>query len=160
MPAPIPYADLVSSEDPLTLLASTPDRIAELVSGWGAARWASSYAPGKWSAAQLVLHLAQDEIGWSNRVRLALTVEGYAIQPYDGAAWVALETPTEADAALASFLALRRLNLVLYRRIDLERRLRPMPHPEFGDISIDWILRTLAGHDLHHLRHLRAIPER
>jgi hypothetical protein len=104
-----------------------------------------------------MLHLAHDEITWGNRVRLALTVDRYAVQPYDGAHWVALETPTEADAALASYLALRRLNLVLYRRLSSDQRARPFPHSELGEISIDWILQRVAGHDIHHLRQLQAI---
>jgi hypothetical protein len=152
-----PYAHLVGTRDPLSLLASTPDRIADLVRGWDARRWSQTYAPGKWTAAQLVLHLAQDEIGFGSRVRLALTVGGYVVQPYEGADWVALETPTEPETALGAFLALRRLNLLLYRRIPADQRKRPVRHPDLGEISIDWILHTLAGHDLHHLRHLQAI---
>lgn len=157
MLAPLPYADLVGSEDPLALLASTPDRIAKLVRDWDAKRWSATYAPGKWTAAQLVLHLAHDEIGFCNRIRLALSVAGYVVQPYDGADWVALETPTEPDTALEAYRALRRLNLLLYRRLPPDLRARPIPHPELGEISIDWILNTLAGHDLHHLRHLERI---
>ena len=153
----IPYADLVGSSDPLDLLASTPRRIAALVRGWSAAQWSRSYGPGKWSAAHLVLHLAQDEVGWSSRVRLALTVPGYVPQPFDGVEWVALESPTEPAIALDAYVALRGLNVLLYRRITDEQRHRPIPHPELGDISIDWIMRVLAGHDLHHLEHLRTI---
>ena len=153
----VPYAELVGSQDPLELLSSTPNQIAELVSDWSTTQWSRSYAPGSWTAAQVVLHLAHDEIGWCNRVRLALTVKNYAVQPYDGAQWVTLETPTDPQTALATFLALRRLNLILYRRIPLEQRLQPFSHPEYGEISIDWMLRTLAGHDLHHLQHLRTI---
>lgn len=157
MLASLPYADLVGSQDPLALLTSTPDRIAELVRGWDTRCWSSTYAPGKWTAAQLILHLAHDEIGWCNRVRLALTVDDYVVQPYDGARWVALETPTDPEAALASYLALRRLDLVLYRRIPSDQRARSLPHPELDEISIDWILQTLAGHDLHHFRQLETI---
>jgi hypothetical protein len=157
MLAPLPYAELVCSQEPLALLASTPDRIADLVARWDAGLWSATYAPGKWTAAQIVLHLAHDEIGWCNRVRLALTIDDYVVQPYDAAHWVALETPTDPEAALASYVALRRLNLILYRRIPMDRRAQPFPHPELGEISIDWILQTLAGHDLHHLRQLEAI---
>jgi hypothetical protein len=138
-------------------LDSTPNRIAELVRDWDAARWSATYAPGKWTAAEIVLHLAQDEIGFGNRVRFALTQDNYVIPPYEGADWVAVESPTAPRVALAAFLALRRLNLILYKSIPAERRARPIAHPEFGEISIEWILHTLAGHDLHHLQHLRAI---
>jgi hypothetical protein len=153
----LPYADLVGDQDPLALLSSTPLRIERLVRGLDRSRWASSYAPGKWTAAQLVLHLAQDEIGWCNRIRLALSVEGYAVQPYDGDRWVELESPADPAAALDTYLALRRLNVLLYARLSPEQRARSFPHPEAGTISVEWILRVLAGHDLHHLRHLEAI---
>ncbi|HEY2953988.1 MAG TPA: DinB family protein [Candidatus Eisenbacteria bacterium] len=157
MIAPLPYADLVGSRDTLALLASTPGRIAGLVQGWDARRWSRTYAPGKWTAAQVVLHLAHDEIGWGKRVRLALADDHYVVQPYDGARWVDAEPATDPHAALEAFLALRRLNLKLFAGIPTERRARPFRHPEMGEISIDWILQTLAGHDLHHLRHLEAI---
>ena len=120
MLAPLLYADFVGSQDPLLLLALTPHRITALVRGWDAVRWSKAYTLGKWTASQIVLHLAHDEIGWGNRVRLALTVDGYVVQPYDGARWIALESPTDAEAALASYAALRHLNLLLYRRIPPE----------------------------------------
>lgn len=157
MLAALPYADLVGSQDPLALLASTPARIAELVRSWDARRWSETYAPGKWTGAQLVLHLAHDEIGWCNRIRLALTVDRYVVQAYDADRWVARETPADPETALAAYLTLRRLNLLLYERIPTDERSRPFPHPDVGRISIDWILQTLAGHDLHHLRHLEMI---
>lgn len=157
MDAEVPYADLLGPTDPMEVLAETPTRIEAMVRAWDSPRWAASYAPGKWNATQLVLHLAQDEIGWCNRVRLALSQQGYVVQPYDGAAWVALETPVPPDVALEAFVALRRLNLTLYRRLTREQRARPFRHPELGDISIEWIIRVLAGHDLHHLRHFNAI---
>jgi hypothetical protein len=153
----IPYSDLVGQDDPLQLLTSTPGCIAALVGGWDIRRWAATYALGKWTGAQIVLHLAQDEIGWCNRIRLALSVEPYAVQAYDGDRWVELETPALPEVALDAYLALRRLNLLLYRKLSMDQRARPIPHPEYGPISIEWILRVLAGHDLHHLRHLQLI---
>jgi hypothetical protein len=50
--------------------------------------------------------------------------------------------------------------VALYRRLTREQRDRPIRHPEFGGISVAWIIRVLAGHDLHHLQHLRTIAER
>lgn len=157
MLASLPYAEFVGSADPLTLLATTPDRIAKLVQGWDTKRWSMTYAPGSWTASQLVLHLAQDEIGWCNRIRLAATVDPYVVQVYDGAEWVILESPTDPEIALNAYLALRRLNLILFKRIPRDRRMQLFPHSELGEISIDWIIQTLAGHDLHHLRHLEKI---
>ncbi len=155
----IPYADLLAGADPLIVLAETPIRVEHLVRGWDAHRWAMRYAPGKWTGAQVVLHLAHDEIGWGNRARNTIAVDGYVAQPYDGARWVELETATPPDVALAAFRAMRQLNLGLYRQLNNNQRRRPFSHPEFGEISIDWIISVLAGHDLHHLKHLKTIAE-
>jgi hypothetical protein len=105
----------------------------------------------------VVLHLAQDEITWGGRARLALSVEDYRVQAYDGDRWIALEAGVDPMVALEAFLALRRLNLAFYRRLTTEQRARTMPHAEFGELSVEWIVRTLAGHDIHHLRHLETI---
>jgi len=157
MHAVVPYADLLGVADPLTILSETPAHIGELVRDWDRERWALSYAPDKWNAAELVLHLVHDEIGWCNRVRLALSLDGYVVQPYDGATWMALESPIPGDVALAAFTALRQLNLLLYQRLTRAQRMRPFRHPEVGEISVEWIIRVLAGHDLHHLNHLKMI---
>ena len=154
---PVPYSALVGTADPLALLGSTPQQIAHLVEHWQPTLWSRSYCEGKWSAAQLVLHLAHDEIGWSNRVRLALSVPSYLPVPYDGAEWVRLETPTVPDLALDAFLALRRLNLILYQRLTPLQLAQPLHHPVVGDITIAWILTRIAGHDLHHFTQLQAI---
>jgi hypothetical protein len=81
------------------------------------------------------------------------------VQAYDGPAWVTRETPEDPRAALEAYLARRRLNLGLYRGGRGEGRHRAFQRPEYGEMSVDWILRTLAGHDLHHLRHLEAVRE-
>jgi hypothetical protein len=154
---PVPYSELVGTADPLALLASTPEQIAHLVERWQPTRWLLSYCGGKWSAAQLVLHLAHDEIGWSDRVRLTLSVPGYVPVPYDGAEWVRLETPTDPALALNAFLALRRLNLILYQRLTSQQLMQSLYHPVVGEITIAWIMRRIAGHDLHHLKQLQVI---
>jgi hypothetical protein len=159
MLAAIPYAELVGAQDPVAVLASTPDRLEALTRAWDRWRWSSTYAEGKWSAAQLVLHLAHDEIGWGSRARLALTIDGYVVQPYDGASWVALESPVAPETALTTFVVLRRLNVMLYRRLSSDQRGHRFGHPLTGEISIDWIIHRLAGHDLHHLEHLHAIAK-
>ena len=152
-----PYGEDLGNRDPLEALGETPIRIRTIVERWGDDHFERSYAPGKWSGAQIVLHLAQDEVGWSNRVRMALSGSEYVVQPFDAAAWVERETPVDALAALEAYLALRKLNLGLYRGVGEEERSRPFRHPEVGEMSVDWILRTLAGHDLHHLKQLEKV---
>lgn len=151
------YADLVGGRPPLDLMAATPQAIEAAVRSWTPARFERSYGPGKWTASQLLQHLAQIEITSGNRIRLALTTPDYVVQPWDADRWMAMESPPDGCAALLAYRSLRAWNLHLYRRLTQDDRTAPFWHPEIGPLSIEWFFCTLAGHDLHHLRHLRMI---
>jgi hypothetical protein len=36
-------------------------------------------------------------------------------------------------------------------------RQRPFTHPEYGQLTPDWVAAQLAGHDIHHLKQLQQI---
>lgn len=152
-----PYAGDLGDRDPYQALGDTPRRIEELVAGWTAAQFERSYAPGKWTARQILVHLAQVELGLSTRARYALAADGYAAQPFDQDAWMPLDAPTDARTALGAYLALRAFNLTMWRRLDEQQRGRRFSHPEFGELNVDWIAAQMAGHDIHHLRQFEAI---
>jgi len=48
--------------DPLTILGSTPDKLASLVRDRTSAQLMSAPAPGKWSITQILAHLADAEL--------------------------------------------------------------------------------------------------
>ncbi len=52
-----------------------------------AEQFGRSYAPGKWTATQLFLQLAQPELAFSLRVRMCVTTEYYVVQPFDQDTW-------------------------------------------------------------------------
>ena len=83
MPPKTPYSDDLGDRDPLAAMRDTIDRIAALADAWPADRFERSYAPGKWSARQILTHLAQTEIALGTRARMALTVPEYVAQPFD-----------------------------------------------------------------------------
>ncbi|MBE3073088.1 MAG: DinB family protein [Acidobacteria bacterium] len=152
-----PYQASLGSRDPLTSLAETPDRIRELVGRMGTADFTRPHAPGKWNAREILVHLAQAEMAFGMRVRLALSSATYVVQPFDQDAWMAREPLVEATAALAAYYAMRRWNLPLFRSLSPEERAKTFQHPERGAITISTLLETLAGHELHHLTHLERI---
>jgi hypothetical protein len=84
-----PYAEDLGSLDPLKALADTPRKIQKLTAGWSKAKWEKSYAPGKWSARRILVHLAQAELALTTRVRFAASQDGYVAQPFDQDAWLA-----------------------------------------------------------------------
>jgi hypothetical protein len=63
-----------------------------------------SYAPGKWDARQILIHLAQSELALGYRVRMALTTPAYEAQAFDQDTWIARESKTGGPDALDAFL--------------------------------------------------------
>src|SRR5688572_10511679 len=104
-----PYGDDLGDRDPLRALEETPDEIRRVVDGWSAQQFERSYAPGKWSARRLLVHLAQAELALTTRVRFALSTPGYAAQAFSQDDWIAIDDGMDARTALDAFLALRRM---------------------------------------------------
>ena len=157
MAVPNPYADDLGDLEPLGALSETPGLIASLVQSWPADRWERSYAPGKWSARTILIHLAQTELALPTRARFALTQAGYTAQPFSQDDWIGLDEGADARTALEAYLSLRRLNLAMWRKLTPEQIARPFTHPEYGELTVGWIMAQMAGHDLHHLKQLQAI---
>jgi len=152
-----PYAADLGDMDVMAALREGPVRIKTLVGGLTPAQMASSYAPGKWTAAQLLVHLAQCEFVFGSRVRMALTQDGYTVQPFDQDAWLRREAGTDGQVAFWAYYAMRHLNLQLFAALTPEERRRAFTHPERGPMIVEWILESLAGHERHHLPHFEAI---
>lgn len=152
-----PYAADLGSKDPLKALADTPRKIRSLLETWSARQWERTYAPGKWSARRVLIHLAQAELALTTRVRFAATQDGYVAQPYDQDAWLPLDDHADGPTALDAYTALRRLNLAMFKGMTPAQRKRVFTHPDYGEITPGWVFSQLAGHDIHHLRQLRRI---
>ena len=152
-----PYAQFVEGTNLLETLAQTPAAIDRLVRAWPRERDERSYAPGKWTARQILAHLAQAEMVFSTRLRFAVAEDGHTLQPFDQDKWMGVEAPVPALAALDAYVAMRRMNLALCRTLDATQRARTAKHPEFGDVSVEWIIAFFAGHERNHLAQIETI---
>src|SRR5258708_21218160 len=130
-----PYAAALGSTDPLKALAETPRKIRSLLGKWSRKRWDKSYAPGKWSARQILIHLAQAERALSTRVRFAASQDGYVARPFDQDAWLLLDDHADGPTALDAYTALRRLNLAMFKGMTPVQRKREFTHPEYGALT-------------------------
>lgn len=154
-----PYGASLGSRNAVDALGETPRQYRALADRMTAEQFARSYAPGKWTAAQLLLHLAQTELAFSVRLRMALTADHYTVQPFDQDAWMHREPLVGGRDAVGAYVALREFNLPLYRSLTAEELRRVFQHPERGEMRLGWILELLAGHDLHHLAHIEVIAK-
>src|SRR5215471_18949566 len=108
-----PYGDDLGTLDALKALGDTPKKIQRLTAKWTKRQWEKSYAPGKWSARRVVIHLAQTELALTTRVRFAASQDGYVAQPFNQDAWMPLDEHADGPTALDAYLALRRLNVAM-----------------------------------------------
>ncbi len=152
-----PYAALLGGLPPNEVITDTPKRIAELLARLGPAGLERSYAPGKWTAREIVCHLADTEIAFAFRLRQTVSEPHHIIQPFDQDAWAKNYRSIPASAAAATFSAIRNWNLAFMEAVGPEARSKPVTHPERGDMTFQTILETMAGHDRNHLRQLETI---
>jgi hypothetical protein len=148
---------LLGDRNPLEALEENAQRVEKTARTAGDARLSKSWGPGKWTGKQVLAHLADAEMGVGFRVRQILAEDNHRIQPFDEGAWARRYANVDADKALASFMALRRWNLELFRSLtpaDLEREAF---HPERGPETLGTVIRVLAGHDLNHLGQLERL---
>jgi hypothetical protein len=155
--SPNPYAAHLGSRDALEAFADTPFRIEDLLSRWTDDQFEQTYAPGKWSFRKVLVHLAQTELALGTRMRFALTEDGYRAQNFSQDAWLPLDAGADARTALAVYTTLRRMNVAMVRASSPEQRERRFEHPEYGTLTVGWVIAQMAGHDIHHLKQFEAL---
>ena len=154
-----PYASFLGNKDPREAIAETPGRLASILDTIGPDRAGWSPAPGKWSAREILCHLADCELVFAFRIRQALAEPTHVIQPFDQEKWAATYSATAftTNVALDLFRAARGWNIRLIAALSAEQLARPVTHPERGTMTIETIVETMAGHDLNHFAQLQAI---
>jgi hypothetical protein len=152
-----PYDRFLDGRPVETILAATPGTLAQALASIGAEKASMPIAPGKWSPAQIVCHLADCEIAFGFRLRQTLAEDAPVIQPFDQDKWAATYGGISASEALEAFTALRGWNLRLIKAALPAAADRTATHPERGTMTFQTIVETIAGHDLNHLGQLRKL---
>jgi len=152
-----PYAKFLGSQDPLTVLKETHNRLHNLVHAIGPSRLTQSPAPGKWSPRDILCHLADCEIAFGFRLRQTLAEDHHILQPFDQEKWAATYSSIPATDAIMTFVTLRRWNLLLIESALTTHASKPVTHHERGTMTFSTIVETMAGHDLNHIAQLEKV---
>ena len=151
---------LSAGQDPLSVLASTPKRIAALIAGRDAGQLRRSPGPGRWSVAQIIAHLADAEIVGAYRFRMILAAPGTPIQAFDqdalGARAEIREHATRRRRSRCSSACAPR-SCPWWRGLNDEELDRFGIHAERGKESVRHLLSLYAGHDLNHLAQIERL---
>lgn len=149
----------VEGRDALEVLGSTARRLRTLVDTTDPARWEVRTSPDRWSAREILAHLADVEIvtGW--RFRSILAADGVGVQAYDQNVWAEAfkYAQVERSEALATFTAARASLVSLLKRVDPARYEHHGLHEERGKETVPHLMRLIAGHDLNHLTQVERL---
>jgi hypothetical protein len=152
-----PYDSFLDGRSPQEILSSTPGALAAVLVAIGPERVSTRPAPGKWSPAEIVCHLADCEVVFAFRLRQTLAEDAPTLQPFDQDKWAPTYQGLSATFAFEVFSAMRGWNLHLIHTALPEATNRPATHPERGTMTFQTIVETMAGHDLNHLGQLHKL---
>ena len=150
----------LGSSDPVGVLRVTPGALVRLLTGASRVVLTTRPAPGKWSAVEIVAHLADAELALSWRIRNAIAAPGVALAWWDESVWAERLDYQSIPwrASVGRFKSLRLANLAL---------LRSLPptawdacygtHATRGRQSVRDFVTLEAAHDLNHLRQIKAL---
>lgn len=155
-----PYASFLGNRNPLEVIAETPNKIESLLAALGPERANQSPVLGKWSAREIVCHLADCETVFAFRIRQALAEENHVVQPFDQDKWAKNYAAYDTDEALALFSATRAWNLRLIDSLPAEAFEKRLTHPERGEMALRVVIETMGGHDVNHIRQIETIAGR
>ena len=152
-----PYDKFLDGRAPHEILVATPSVLTGLIESIGPAKSATPPAPGKWTAAEIICHLADCEVVFAFRLRQTLAEDNHTVQPFDQEKWGTQYSGIPASQALNVFSAMRGWNLQLLKTITPQAAARKVTHPERGAMTFQTIVETMAGHDLNHIGQLQRL---
>ncbi len=141
------HAALVVTRDvTLAAFAATPEQLAR------------SYAPGKWTLRQLLLHLVDTEGVLLDRLHRLAADDKPLLWPFDENRWMAELGGGARSLATAAtlFTATRAAVLELASLVPPERWTRAGVHAEAGRTTFGEVLQKVHRHNAHHLEQVRA----
>ena len=150
-----------AGKQPLAVQAATAKKIERLIKGVSTAKLRKRPAPDKWSASEIVTHLADVEVAVGFRMRLILGAPGTPVAAFDQDSWVVRGHYEKRDPrkSLEHFRVAREANLALLKSLTPDQWKHYGIHAERGQESIEHVVRMLAGHDLNHLHQIERILE-
>lgn len=157
---PTPYAQYVGDRDPVTVLETSLEDYRRTVAGLSSGAWQKPWAPGKWTAHQIMVHVTQWEQILGVRLRGGLFIASYVVQPWNQDDLIREFEAVDGPTAFQTFVGIRQMLIALTKSLSAEELRRTFQHPERGTIDAWDVLTTIAGHGIHHLEQIRVTGER
>jgi uncharacterized damage-inducible protein DinB len=150
-------ADVLEALVQIRALAHTPSRIAALVTAAAPERWARRPRTGVWAPVEVLAHLADAELVFGARLRLVLTTDRPALQPFDGAALAgrAAYLGWPPELALERFRTRRGQTTERLLACSAAELARVGVDPTRGEVTVADLVALALAHDTDHVAQMR-----
>jgi uncharacterized damage-inducible protein DinB len=159
------FSDPFRSEDrPLLLaqLAEAPSKLRAAVAELSDVQLDTRYRPGGWTVRQVVHHLADAQLNWYIRPKLAVTEDLPATKPYAEQLWAELADarsgPIEPSLRIFEGVTARWCRFL--DSLAPAEWFRKFTNPEWGTLTVEDTLRSMAWHARHHTAHITELRKR
>lgn len=140
-------------------LAALPDELAALLAELDPSRLDQSVEADPWTVRQIAHHVADSHMNAFIRTKLILTESRPTLKPYDQDAWALLPDTVSMplDASLAILRGVHARWVAVFESLGADDWARSGMHPEYGEMSLDDILRSYAKHSDDHIDQMRRV---
>lgn len=152
---------MLSAAERLEKIASIrnlPVVLEASIKGLGDTQLDIPYRSGGWTVRQVIHHLADSHLNAFIRMKLILTEEKPTLKPYDQDEWAKLpdsSMPTASSLAIIRGLHERWVSLL--EAVPESSWNRSALHPEIGEVTLESLLLTYAGHGQNHVQQIKAL---
>jgi hypothetical protein len=154
-----PWREFLDTQQRAELIAKYKDGyrvVAHALDGATDAELDARPAPGKWTAREIVHHLADSEMTSAVRLRLLLAEERAAIRPYDQEEFARkLHYDRPIANSLLAFQAARTSTAELLDRLSESDWMKEGTHPEHARYGVERWLEVYANHAHNHADQIR-----
>ncbi|HEX4134937.1 MAG TPA: putative metal-dependent hydrolase [Bryobacteraceae bacterium] len=146
----------------LAQLAQAPANLRAAVEGLSDSQLDTPYRLGGWTIRQVVHHLADAQVNWYIRPKLAVTEDLPVTKPYAEQLWSELAeartSPVEPSLRMYEGVTARWLRFL--ESLKPDDWARKFTNPEWGELSVEDTLRGMAWHARHHTGHITELRKR
>lgn len=137
----------------LKVFALGAERVGESLRRFPKPMWSFTPGKAKWRIGEVLWHLADQEANLYVRLRRAAAEPGSPVSPYDQDKWSSRLSYAKADfdQAWALLRLLRKANTDLLKRLPAPAWKAKVKHPEWGMLSIEYLVGQNIWHIEHHI---------
>jgi DinB superfamily len=153
------HLDNLNGRDPVPVREQAREQYARLITGLTDEQLTRPEKPEKWSIAGVFRHLADTELTFVYRMKLACTVDRPEVPPVEADVWAKALDYWNVDPrrAVGAYMSQSVDTTDWYQRLSDEMKRREFIHEEIGPQSVAIAYHMLASHDELHLKQVARI---